>query len=73
VLDGMMINGLSMKNGQNCSTATYNIGQTYDFYIINLTPDTHPLHFHLVNFQVVKQIPFDVDKYKTKYFALNGG
>jgi spore coat protein A len=73
VLDGMMINGLPLSKGVNCSTALYNIGQTYDFYIINLTPDTHPMHFHLINFQVIKQYPIDVIGYENKYFALNGG
>ena len=29
--------------------------------IINLTGDTHPIHFHLVNVQVLSRQPFDAD------------
>ena len=28
--------------------------------IVNLTGDTHPIHFHLVNVQVLSRQPFDV-------------
>lgn len=62
-----------MKNGMNCTNAVYKLGKTYDFHIINLTPDSHPIHFHLINMQKVKQYPFDVDAYTEKYFQLNGG
>jgi len=41
--------------------------------MINLTPDTHPIHFHLVNMQKIKQYQFDIDKYADKYFKINGG
>ncbi len=69
----MFIDGISMSNGMNCTNSTYKIGNTYDFYIINLTPDTHPIHFHLINLQKVKQFLFDVDKYDEHYFDVNGG
>ena len=72
-MDAMFIDGISMTNGRNCENSTYKIGKTYDFYIINLSPDAHPLHFHLINFQKVKQYPFDVEKYEEKYFSINGG
>ena len=32
--------------------------------IANLTGDTHPIHFHLVNVQVLARQPFDVRKYE---------
>jgi len=59
----MFIDGISMMNGMNCTNSTYKLGKTYDFYIINLTPDTHPIHFHLINMQKVKQFSFNVDAY----------
>lgn len=31
--------------------------------IINLTGDTHPIHFHLVNVQIISRQPFNVDNY----------
>lgn len=50
----------------------YKVGKTYDFYFVNLTPDTHPIHFHLVNMQKVKQFKFDVAGYTKKYYEMNG-
>jgi spore coat protein A, manganese oxidase len=32
---------------------------------VNLTEDTHPIHLHLVRFQIVDRQPFDVDGYNT--------
>ena len=52
---------------------TYKVGETYDFYFINLTPDAHPIHFHLINLQKVKQFKFNVDEYAEKYFEINNG
>jgi len=69
----MFIDGISMMNGMNCPNSTYDVGKVYDFYIINLTPDTHPIHFHLINIQKVKQFPIDMEKYTEDYFELNGG
>ncbi len=31
--------------------------------IFNLTGDTHPIHFHLVNVQILSRQPFDVEHY----------
>jgi spore coat protein A, manganese oxidase len=38
-------------------------GTVEDWYFINLTGDTHPMHVHLFMFQVVGRVPFDVDRY----------
>jgi len=37
--------------------------------IINITADAHPIHLHLVQFQVVERIPFDDAAYDTLYRA----
>ena len=41
------------------------LGDTETWRIINLTEDAHPIHLHLVMFQVVDRIPFDKDGYTT--------
>jgi len=45
------------------STETPSAGTIEDWYYINLTGDTHPMHPHLVTHQVVGRVPFDVDAY----------
>ncbi len=48
------------------------VGSTVPFNFINLTPDIHPMHLHLIQFQVVGYHPFDVDAYRADWLALNG-
>ena len=38
-------------------------GATEDWKLVNLTEDTHPIHLHLVQFQVLDRTPFDADGY----------
>jgi spore coat protein A len=38
-------------------------GDTEVWQILNLTGDAHPIHLHLVMFQVVERIPFDAEGY----------
>ncbi|HZL19953.1 MAG TPA: multicopper oxidase, partial [Polyangia bacterium] len=33
--------------------------------LMNLTEDTHPIHLHLVRFQILGRQPFDADEYRT--------
>ena len=40
-------------------------GDTEIWRIINLTEDSHPVHLHLVMFQVVDRMPFDALAYET--------
>lgn len=39
------------------------LGTTEIWRIINLTEDVHPIHLHLVQFQILDRQPFDVDHY----------
>jgi spore coat protein A len=39
------------------------LGTTEDWRLINLTEDTHPVHLHLVQFQIVDRTPFDAGGY----------
>jgi spore coat protein A, manganese oxidase len=45
------------------ATETPNAGSTEVWQIANLTGDTHPIHFHLVNVQVLGRQPFDEENY----------
>jgi spore coat protein A len=45
-------------------------GTTEIWRIFNLTMDTHPIHFHLVNVQVLARQPFDVNRFVAKNGAI---
>jgi spore coat protein A, manganese oxidase len=45
-------------------TETPQVGTVEDWYYVNLTADTHPMHTHLVTFQVVGRTPFDATAYE---------
>ena len=38
-------------------------GDTEDWLLVNTTADTHPIHLHLVTFEVIDRRPFDVAAY----------
>ena len=38
-------------------------GATEDWLLVNTTADTHPIHLHLVTFEVIDRQPFDVAAY----------
>ena len=62
-------------NGQKWSgvlTETPRVGATEDWYLVNPTADTHPIHTHLTQFQLVKRIPFDAAQYELDWTNLNG-
>lgn len=62
-------------NGQRWSgvlTETPKVGSTEDWWLVNPTMDTHPIHTHLTQFQVVCRIPFDSDRYTADWMTLNG-
>jgi spore coat protein A len=48
------------------STTEYPILNTIEIWrLINTTIDTHPIHLHLVHFQILDRQPFDVDRLNT--------
>jgi spore coat protein A len=57
----LTLNGAPFSDGPATETPT--VGTIEDWYYINLTEDTHPMHTHLVTFQVVGRVPFNVDAY----------
>jgi FtsP/CotA-like multicopper oxidase with cupredoxin domain len=48
-------------------------GTTEMWQIINLTADAHPIHLHLVQFQLVSRQKFNVSNYNKAYNAAFGG
>jgi spore coat protein A len=64
-----------LLDGQKWSATiseTPRVGSTEDWIIVNPTADTHPIHLHLVQFQVVSRQMFKVNKYTKDWMALNG-
>jgi spore coat protein A len=58
-----MIPGSYGRTYMDATTETVNAGATEVWQVANLTGDTHPIHFHLINCQVVARQPFNVGKY----------
>lgn len=54
---------LSGVHFDEAATETPKVGTVEDWVYVNLTGDTHPMHPHLVHFQVVGRTPFDVAGY----------
>jgi FtsP/CotA-like multicopper oxidase with cupredoxin domain len=48
------------------------VGSTEEWLIVNLTADTHPIHLHLVQFQLLNRQDIDADIYRIKWEELNG-
>lgn len=65
-----MIDAVGLNLG--CQGSVYKQGETYDFYIINLTIDGHPIHIHLVNFQIIGRFSIDTEKYREDWVRKNG-
>jgi spore coat protein A, manganese oxidase len=53
-------------------TETPKVGAVEDWLYVNLTADTHPMHTHLVTFQVIGRTPFDVQAYEEANEGLHG-
>ena len=49
------------------------LGAVEVWEIINATADTHPIHLHLVQFQLISRQPYSVTKWNKTYFASFGG
>ncbi len=64
-----------LLNGQKFTDAATElpmVGSTEDWEIVNLTEDAHPIHLHLVQFQLVNRQKFNAKKYETDWMMLNG-
>ncbi len=45
------------------------VGSTEIWEIVNLTPDAHPMHLHLVQFQLINRQAFNMTQYLNAYNA----
>jgi spore coat protein A, manganese oxidase len=54
-------------------TETPKAGTIEEWVYVNLTADTHPMHSHLVTFQVIGRTPFDAAAYDEAYEPPAGG
>jgi len=64
-----------LLNGQKFDdkvTELPRIGSTEDWEIVNITGDAHPIHVHLVQFQLIHRQNFNNDKYGKDWVKLNG-
>jgi len=68
------LNGMHFREpGQPItSTETPAVATVEDWVYVNVTEDTHPMHTHLVTFQVVGRTPFDVEAYQNTYGGPSG-
>ena len=64
-----------LLDGQKWSSPTTELpvaGTTETWNIVNPTMDAHPMHWHLVQFQLVSRQPFDDVNYMNAWSQLNG-
>src|SRR5262249_8992913 len=64
--DGNPVIGLINTHWEDPVTDTPRAGSTEIWRIINTTEDVHPIHVHLVQFQVLDRQPFDPDQYPAR-------
>ena len=58
--------------GEGPTTEAPKVDTVEDWVYANLTGDTHPMHMHLVTFQVVGRRPFDAEAYEAAHGGANG-
>ena len=63
VLDEPMIHLLNSKRWHEPVTENPILNTTEIWSLVNATEDTHPIHLHLVRFQVLDRKPFDVNHF----------
>jgi len=62
------------KGGQGIFlTELPRVGATEEWEIINLTQDAHPIHIHLIQFQLINRQNVDITNYRPKYDSLFPG
>lgn len=66
------LNGVHFDPKATAATETPQVGTVEDWVYVNMTGDTHPIHTHLVTFQVVGRTPFDVEAYEEANEGPNG-
>lgn len=64
-IPGFTIDG----SGKNYLSEVPNEGETEVWEIVNMTADAHPIHLHLVQFQLMNRQDFDMKAYSAAYAA----
>ena len=54
---------ITWSEDEHAATEVVKAGSTEVWQIVNLTGDTHPIHFHLINAQLLSRQPFDMNRY----------
>ena len=65
-IDGMLLDNTGFDGKP---TEQPRVGSTEVWDLIDLSNDDHPIHIHLVEFQVIGRIPFDMQAWGAKYYA----
>lgn len=47
-------------------------GYSYELNLINLTPDSHPFHIHLTQFEIVERKMLNSTQYQKDMIEVNG-
>jgi spore coat protein A len=71
-----LLNMSGQRFGAGPATETPRVGSVEEWVYVNMTEDTHPMHTHLVTFQVIGRTPFDEDAYGERYegpYGVPGG
>ena len=66
---------MMLLNGQLWTdnvTETPIVGATEDWYIVSLTAGSHPIHLHLIQFQIIGRHNFNVNAYEGEWSRING-
>lgn len=67
--EGLFLNGQKWEAPISENTK---VGSTEDWQIVNLTEDAHPIHLHLIDFQLVSRQAIDTEKYSKVWYSANG-
>ena len=65
----VLLNGLKWSNP---ITEVPKVGTTEEWMIVNLTMDTHPIHLHLIQFQILDRQDMNTMDYLTEWEKRNG-
>jgi spore coat protein A, manganese oxidase len=69
---GWFLNIGAVHFDPNSTDISVGVGEVEDWVYVNMTEDTHPMHVHLVTFQVIGRTPFDVAAYRAAFGGENG-
>ena len=66
---GALLNGMTFHDGP--ATEYPMLGTTEMWEIVNMTGDTHPIHIHLVQFQLLNRQRYNLRKYERAFAEVN--